>query len=123
MKQMKPLVVSQFESNEDLFEACVASSCVPLVTQRGVGTIYQDKRVFDGLFSGENIPYFSDDVRPQLVFDLGKVPYSRRALVHAVDPSIEGLAVSGALQTDRFLDGRRGNHHACESLYAEHTEN
>lgn len=111
MKKLKPtpMVVSHFESNEDLFEACVASSCVPFFTQRGLGTRYQDKKCFDGLFSGENIPYLMDDARPQLVFNLGKVPYSRKALVHAVDPSIEGLVVSGALQTARFLDGRRGD--------------
>ena len=89
--------------------ACVASSCVPLITQRGLGTRYQDRKCFDGLFSGESIPTFSDDARPQLVFDLRKIPYSRAAMVRAVDPSIEGLVVSGALQTARFLDGRRGD--------------
>ena len=55
------------------------------------------------------MPVFSDKVRPQLVFDLGKIPISLRTLVKPSDPCIEGLAVSGALQTARFLDGRRGD--------------
>ena len=104
-----PMVISKFESNEELFEACVASSCVPLITQRGMGTRYQDRHCFDGLFSGESIPTFDDEIRPQLVFNLMRIPYSRAAMVRAVDPSIEGLVVSGALQTARFLDGRRGD--------------
>ena len=43
------------------------------------------------------------------MFNLQTIPYSRAAMVRAVDPSIEGLVVSGALQTARFLDGRRGD--------------
>ena len=107
--KLRPRVVSHFESNEDLFEACVASSCVPMITQRGVGSVYQRKRSFDGLFSGENVPCFTDDERPQLVFDLRRIPYARTAMVLPVDPAIEAMAVNGALQTSRFLDGRRGD--------------
>ena len=105
----RPMVVSEFGSNQELFEACVASSCVPGVTQRGVGSVFQEKRTFDGLFSGKNVPCFTDGARPQLVFNLRRIPYSMPAVVSPIDPSIEGLAVSGALQTTRFLDGRRGN--------------
>ena len=35
--------------------------------------------------------------------------YSLQAIVKPTDPSIEGLVVSGALQTGRFLDGRKGD--------------
>lgn len=55
------------------------------------------------------MPLFSDRQRPQLVFDLGKVQYAMKTIVRPVDPCIEALCVSGALQTDRFLDGRRGD--------------
>lgn len=103
----RKLVVSHFESNEDLFEACVASSCVPLITQRGWGATFRGQRGFDGLFT-ENIPAFSDKKRPQLIFDLGKVQYSLNTIVNPTDQCIEALAVSGALQTARFLEGRRG---------------
>ena len=82
---------------------------VRLEQQLGLGSQYQDRQCFDGLFSGESVPTFDDDARPQLVFNLQKIPYSRAAMVRAVDPSIEGLVVSGALQTARFLDGRRGD--------------
>jgi hypothetical protein len=44
-----------------------------------------------------------------LVFDLGKVQYALQGLVQPNDPCIEALALSGALQTARFLDGRRGD--------------
>jgi len=106
---LQKLTVSQFDSNQDLFEACAASSCVPMVTTKRFGARFRGKRSFDGLFSGDNIPLFTDHARPQLVFDLGKVQYSLSALVQATDPCIEALAVSGALQTERFLSGRRGD--------------
>jgi len=102
------VVVSSFASNEELFEACVASSSVPLVTQRGFGSVFKERKGFDGLFSGQNTPLFTDNLRPQLIFDLGKVPYGPWAISRPLDPSIEGLAVNGALQTSRFLSGRRG---------------
>ena len=103
-----PKVISKFDSNKELFEACVASSSLPGVTQKGVGSSFKDQKYFDGLFS-DNVPVFVDDARPQLVFDLGKIQYALTAMVRATDPSIEGLMVSGALQTARFLDGRRGD--------------
>ena len=42
--------------------------------------------------------------RPQLVFDLRRIPYARTVMVLPVDPAIEAMAVSSALQTSRFLD-------------------
>ena len=104
----KPLVVSHFESNEELFEACVASASLPMVTQKGVGSDFKGTRGFDGLFT-DNVPVFTDGRRPQLIFDLGKVQYALSAIIRPNDPCIEALAVSGALQTARFLDGRRGD--------------
>jgi hypothetical protein len=103
----RPLIVSHFESNQELFEACATSSSIPMVTQKGFGSNFKNTRGFDGLFT-HNVPVFNDGVRPQLIFDLGKVQYSLSALVRPSDPCIEALAVSGALQTRRFLDGRRG---------------
>lgn len=102
-------VISSFASNEELFEACIAASSVPLVTQRGVGTLFRKRIGYDGLFSGQNLPTFDDNARPQLLFDLGKVPYGPWAISRPLDNSIEGLAVSGALQTSRFLSGRRAD--------------
>ena len=103
----QPLVVSQFESNQELFEACVASASLPMVTQKGFGSEFQGQRGFDGLFTS-NIPLFKDHARPMLIFDLGKVPYPLTSLVTPNDPCIEALVVSGAIQTLRFLEGRRG---------------
>ena len=78
------------------------------MTTKRFGARFRGKLGFDGLFS-DNIPLFTDHVRPQLVFDLGKVQYALSALVQATDPCIEALAVSGAIQTQRFLSGRRGD--------------
>ena len=132
------------------------------MTTKRFGERFRGKLGFDGLFS-DNIPRFTDNARPQLVFDLGKVQYALSALVQATDPCIEALAVraapprmiaatyiaatrdsrhaysrhagrgppqrralrpaaspprpaplvrhqvSGALQTERFLSGRRGD--------------
>ena len=52
------------------------------MTTKRFGERFRGKLGFDGLFS-DNIPRFTDNARPQLVFDLGNVPYGKRALVHA----------------------------------------
>ena len=65
------------------------------MTTKGFGARFRGKRSFDGLFS-DNIPLFSDHVRPQLVFDLGKVQYALSGWVQATDPCIEALAVRAA---------------------------
>ena len=41
---LQRLVVSQFESNQDLFEACAASSCVPMVTTKRFGARFRGDR-------------------------------------------------------------------------------
>ena len=65
------------------------------MTTKRFGERFRGKLGFDGLFS-DNIPRFTDNVRPQLVFDLGKVQYALSALVQATDPCIEALAVRAA---------------------------
>ena len=65
------------------------------VTTKRFGERFRGKLGFDGLFS-DNIPRFTDNARPQLVFDLGKVQYALSALVQATDPCIEALAVRAA---------------------------
>ena len=103
---LRKTVVSNFTSNEELFEACAASSCVPGITQRGFGWRFRGKRSFDGLFT-DNVPVFRDGLRPQIVFDIARVKYDWELMVSPSDQCIEALAVSGAIQTARFLDGRR----------------
>ena len=42
------LLVSEFSSNQDLFEACLASSSIPFLTEPGLGARFRGRRVFDG---------------------------------------------------------------------------
>ena len=86
-------IVSEFASNDELFEACAASSCIPLVTTKSWGLRFlgegrRGMRGFDGLFT-DNVPVFTDNVRPQLVFTLSKIRYDMRDMVKANDPCIE----------------------------------
>ena len=79
------------------------------VTTKRFGERFRGKLGFDGLFS-DNIPRFTDNARPQLVFDLGKVQYALSALVQATDPCIEALAVRAAPP-----------HMLCRHTYRRHT--
>lgn len=99
------LMVSRFTSNHDLFEACLASSTIPFVTESGLGPRFRGMRVVDGGVTC-NTPVFKDGVRRQLVIQLSQVRYPWRCLVTPVDECIEGLVMRGAIQMGRFLQGR-----------------
>ena len=60
-------MISEFSSNYDLFEACLASSTLPFVTERYGLRKYRDMWVIDGGVTS-NTPVFQDDIRRQLVF-------------------------------------------------------
>ena len=99
------MIVSQFESNEDLVNACFASSCIPFVVEHGMGPRFRGLRVVDGGLTN-NTPCFTDGVRRQIVIRLEQVPYDWRAFAIPCDPCIEALALNGALMMARFLEGR-----------------
>ena len=71
------------------------------VTTKRFGERFRGKLGFDGLFS-DNIPRFTDNARPQLVFDLGKVQYALSALVQATDPCID-LHPQKTIKADLFI--------------------
>ena len=52
---------------------CIASSSVPRVTQKGVGTPYKEDLLFDGLFS-DNVPVFTDEQLMALPGDMTQTP-------------------------------------------------
>ena len=60
-------MISKFSSKHDLFEACLASSTVPFVTERYGIRKFRDMWVIDGGVTS-NTPVFQDDIRRQLVF-------------------------------------------------------
>jgi predicted acylesterase/phospholipase RssA len=70
--RLENVVVSEFLSNEDLFEACLASSTIPYITERGAYRLFRGMRVIDGGLTN-NTPVFRDGTRRQLVFRLSQV--------------------------------------------------
>eukprot|EP00622_Pseudochattonella_farcimen_P008125 FR744293.1.p1 GENE.FR744293.1~~FR744293.1.p1 ORF type:complete len:198 (+),score=14.00 FR744293.1:296-889(+) len=66
------MIVSEFQSNLDLIEACMASSTIPFITTSGFGQHFRGHRVIDG-GATNNIPVFTDSARRQLMVDLSRV--------------------------------------------------
>ena len=81
-------IVSQFSSNDDLLQACMASSTLPYLTERGCCRTFRGEYVLDGGLTN-NIPLFTDGVRRQLVFRLFDVEYPWRLLINA-----QGISMS-----------------------------
>ena len=75
-------IVSEFSSNDDLLEACLASSTLPYLTERRGCRMFRGEYVVDGGLTN-NIPVFTDGVRRQLVFRLFDVEYPWRLLINA----------------------------------------
>jgi hypothetical protein len=99
------VIVSEFSSNEDLINACFASSCIPFVVERALGPRFRGQRVVDGGLTN-NTPCFVDGARRQIVIRLEHVLMDWRAIASPIDPCIEALALNGALMMARFLEGR-----------------
>lgn len=70
--RLRNLVVSQFHSNDDLMEACIASSSIPFLSATGFGQRFRGMRVLDG-GATKNLPRFDDGLRAQILFKLGVV--------------------------------------------------
>lgn len=75
-------IISQFSSNDDLLQACMASSTLPYLTERAGCRTFRGEYVLDGGLTN-NIPVFTDGVRRQLVFRLFDVEYPWRLLINA----------------------------------------
>ena len=75
-------IISEYSSNEDLLEACLASSTLPYLTERRGCRTFRGEYVVDGGLTN-NIPVFTDGVRRQLVFRLFDVEYPWRLLINA----------------------------------------
>ena len=89
--------MSEFESNLDLLNTCLASSNIPLLASRGMGPRWRGRVVLDGALV-HNPPYFTDAVRRQLVVDLSHVVYPLLLTLAATDSCIEALILRGALE-------------------------
>jgi predicted acylesterase/phospholipase RssA len=71
---LKNMIVSQYESNDDLIEACLASSTIPYITERKMYRTFRGMKVVDGGLTN-NTPVFRDGARRQLIFRLSQVRY------------------------------------------------
>ena len=69
------IIVSEYTSNEDLVNACFASSCIPFVVEHGLGPRFRGMRVVDGGVTN-NTPCFTDARRRQIVIRLEAVTAS-----------------------------------------------
>lgn len=69
---LKNLIVSEYYSNEDLIEACLASSTIPYITERKMYRTFRGMKVVDGGLTN-NTPVFRDGTRRQLIFRLSQV--------------------------------------------------
>lgn len=104
-------LISEFTSNQDLFEACLASSCIPFMTEKNGLRKFRGRWVIDGgltnntpgiiilvlllilsnnyLFINYYIIVFDDGLRRQLVLRLTDVEYPWRLLINPLDTCID----------------------------------
>ena len=99
-------IVSNYDNNEELFEVCMASSCIPYLTTAQRTWLFRGEHVLDGGITN-NTPVFTDGIRRQLVFRLFDVEYPWRLLVSARDSCIDALVLRGAILMARFLEGEK----------------
>ncbi len=80
-------IISEFSSNRDLFDACLASSTVPFISLRTAFRKYRDMWVLDGGITN-NTPVFTDNLHRQLVFRLSDVFYPGKLLINPNGKSV-----------------------------------
>lgn len=74
-------MISEYSSNRDLFDACLASSTVPFLSLPHFCREFRGMWVIDGGVTN-NTPVFLDHVRRQLVFRLSDVFYPTHLLIN-----------------------------------------
>lgn len=99
-------MISEFFSNDDLYDCCCASSTIPFITERWGTRHFRGMRVIDGSFTND-LPIFKDNRRRQLVIRLGELDYAVRLLATSQDDCIEVLVIRGSLLMSQFLEGNK----------------
>ena len=72
---LKNMIISEYFNNDDLLEACLASSTIPYITERKMYRTFRGMKVVDGGLTN-NTPIFRDGTRRQLIFRLSQVYFS-----------------------------------------------
>lgn len=106
------IVISKFNDNQDLVDAMMASSNMPLFISPKLTYKFRGKHCIDGCFS-TLLPIFKDNLYDQLLIKLYKIKYYQPYVYRPIDSSIEGLIVKGAVETDKFFSGK---HHDIITL-------
>ena len=101
---LRERVISTYTCNDDIFQACCASSHIPFVTSSGICAKMKGEYMLDGGLSN-NCPFFTDGERRQIVFRLTEVEYPFRLMVSPTDSCIEALVVRGGICMKQFLEG------------------
>lgn len=104
--KFKHTVFSKYTSNLDLIDACMASSNCPFIISPKLFYNYRNKWYIDGCLS-RFLPYFKNENANQLLIKLYRINYFLPYVYKPLDPSIEGLVVKGAIETEKFLNGRK----------------
>ncbi len=99
-------VISHFRSNDDLLQACCASSTIPFVTEPNWCRYFRGMPALDGGLTN-NCPVFQDPVRRQLIFRLSQIEYPWTYVISPKDSCIDALVIRGALQMVQFLAGEQ----------------
>mmetsp|Transcript_25536 Transcript_25536/g.47872 ORF Transcript_25536/g.47872 Transcript_25536/m.47872 type:complete len:384 (+) Transcript_25536:84-1235(+) len=103
---LKNMMISEFHSNDELIQACCASSTIPYITERSWCRYFRGLPVLDGGLSN-NRPLFKDAVRRQLVFQLSEIEYPWKHIINPIDTCIEALVIRGAMQMAQFFSGEK----------------
>lgn len=99
---LRNIIVSTFSDNNDLVDACMASSNVPFLVSSSVFYMFRGQRCLDGCFTNY-IPLFHDGERRQLIVRLDRIPYSWRAIFTPFSNLALPLVIKGALETEMFF--------------------
>jgi hypothetical protein len=96
-------VVSTFESNTELVDTCIASSCMPLLVTWRLYYKLKNKLYLDGFIS-RNLILFNDSCSKQLIIQPHMVEYNILNKFIPKDSAVTALIVKGAIDAELFFD-------------------
>jgi hypothetical protein len=109
-------IISEFNDNDELIDACIASSCMPLFVTNRLYYKFRNKYYLDGFIS-KNLIVFNDNKREQLIIQPHKVEYNLFNRFKAKDSAIAGLIVKGAIDAESFFS-KKGIELPCIMWFA-----